>query len=160
MKREPIFFWSCQEITLCVIQVNGYSFGLLFSTLQLWTVNHILPGCAQGHKRSFRILKVCLLYFKIQFCFPCILESCCTDLYYLLKQYKYINCISVILTGVYEFDTSPDGKFIVFLSARSSVDSGVHLATNSLHRIDWPIDGKIDQFLKIFDIVSSSYVTI
>ncbi|KAK4258055.1 hypothetical protein QN277_007562 [Acacia crassicarpa] len=48
---------------------------------------------------------------------------------------------------------SPDGKFIVFLSARSSVDSGVHLATNSLHRIDWPIDGKIDQFLKIFDII-------
>ncbi|XP_020971434.1 cyclin-dependent kinase 1-like isoform X2 [Arachis ipaensis] len=37
----------------------------------------------------------------------------------------------------------PNGKFLVFLSARSTVDSGVHDATNSLHRIDWPTDGKL-----------------
>lgn len=48
---------------------------------------------------------------------------------------------------------SPDGKFLVFLSASSSVDSGVHLATNSLHRIDWLTNGKIHQFVKIYDII-------
>ncbi|KAK7345939.1 hypothetical protein VNO77_16555 [Canavalia gladiata] len=48
---------------------------------------------------------------------------------------------------------SPDGKFLVFLSARSAVDSGVHNATNSLHRIDWPIDGNLYQSSKIYDII-------
>ncbi|XLS75306.1 hypothetical protein HN51_032171, partial [Arachis hypogaea] len=38
---------------------------------------------------------------------------------------------------------SPNGKFLVFLSAKSAVDLGVHNATNSLHRIDWPTDGKL-----------------
>ncbi|KAI3979487.1 hypothetical protein MKX01_001679 [Papaver californicum] len=37
---------------------------------------------------------------------------------------------------------SPDGKFLVFLSAKSAVDTGAHMATDSLHRIDWPTDGK------------------
>ncbi|KAF7806945.1 acylamino-acid-releasing enzyme-like [Senna tora] len=49
---------------------------------------------------------------------------------------------------------SSNGKFLVFLSARSSVDSGVHLATNSLHRIDWPTDGKLYQSMKIYDVLS------
>uniref|UniRef100_A0A7N2LY09 acylaminoacyl-peptidase n=1 Tax=Quercus lobata TaxID=97700 RepID=A0A7N2LY09_QUELO len=35
---------------------------------------------------------------------------------------------------------SPGGKYLVFLSARSSVDSGAHSATDSLHRIDWSTD--------------------
>ncbi|KAJ1431580.1 WD40/YVTN repeat-like-containing domain superfamily [Sesbania bispinosa] len=48
---------------------------------------------------------------------------------------------------------SPNGKFLVFLSARSAVDSGVHNATNSLHRIDWPTDGKLYQSSKIYDII-------
>ncbi|OIW07711.1 hypothetical protein TanjilG_19654 [Lupinus angustifolius] len=48
---------------------------------------------------------------------------------------------------------SPDGRFLVFLSARSAVDSGVHNATNSLHRIDWPADGKLYQSSKINDII-------
>ncbi|KAK3024099.1 hypothetical protein RJ639_044201, partial [Escallonia herrerae] len=37
---------------------------------------------------------------------------------------------------------SPDGKFLVFFSAKSSVDSGAHSATDSLHRMEWPTDGK------------------
>ncbi|XP_024032687.1 acylamino-acid-releasing enzyme-like, partial [Morus notabilis] len=47
---------------------------------------------------------------------------------------------------------SPDGKFLVFLSARTSVDSGAHCSTNSLHRIEWPSDGKLSSSLKIVDV--------
>ncbi|KAI3903814.1 hypothetical protein MKW92_041230 [Papaver armeniacum] len=48
---------------------------------------------------------------------------------------------------------SPDGKFLVFLSAKSAVDTGAHMATDSLHRIDWPTDGKPQTSLKLFDVV-------
>ncbi|KAL3828737.1 hypothetical protein ACJIZ3_017539 [Penstemon smallii] len=48
---------------------------------------------------------------------------------------------------------SPDGKFLVFLSAKSSVDSGAHSAGDSLHKIDWPSDGKLHPSSKIVDVV-------
>ncbi|OVA05354.1 Peptidase S9 [Macleaya cordata] len=48
---------------------------------------------------------------------------------------------------------SPDGKSLVFLSSKSAVDTGAHSATDSLHRIDWPRDGKPYPSLKIFDVV-------
>ncbi|KAJ7954803.1 Acylamino-acid-releasing enzyme like [Quillaja saponaria] len=48
---------------------------------------------------------------------------------------------------------SPDGKFLAFLSARSSVDSGAHSATESLHRIDWPTDGKLPASAKVYDVI-------
>ncbi|XP_043692144.1 acylamino-acid-releasing enzyme-like isoform X1 [Telopea speciosissima] len=48
---------------------------------------------------------------------------------------------------------SPDGKSLVFLSAKSSVDSGAHSATDSLHRIDWPTDGKPCSSAAIVDVV-------
>ncbi|GMY27281.1 acylamino-acid-releasing enzyme isoform X1 [Fagus crenata] len=48
---------------------------------------------------------------------------------------------------------SPDGKFLVFLSAKSSVDSGAHSATDSLHRIDWPTDVKLWSSAKIVDVI-------
>jgi len=41
----------------------------------------------------------------------------------------------------------------VFVSARSAVDSGAHNATNSMHRIEWPTDGKLDGSLGIVDVV-------
>ncbi|KAJ6988566.1 hypothetical protein NC653_021474 [Populus alba x Populus x berolinensis] len=47
---------------------------------------------------------------------------------------------------------SPDGRFLVFLSGRSSVDSGAHSATDSLHRIDWPVNGHLSS-LKIIDVI-------
>ncbi|KAL0348932.1 UNVERIFIED_CONTAM: Acylamino-acid-releasing enzyme [Sesamum angustifolium] len=50
---------------------------------------------------------------------------------------------------------SPDGKFLVFLSAKSSVDSGAHSATESLHKVEWPSDGKLAASLKIIDVVLS-----
>eukprot|EP00262_Sarcandra_glabra_P004005 TRINITY_DN1494_c0_g1_i2.p1 TRINITY_DN1494_c0_g1~~TRINITY_DN1494_c0_g1_i2.p1 ORF type:complete len:835 (+),score=147.70 TRINITY_DN1494_c0_g1_i2:156-2507(+) len=48
---------------------------------------------------------------------------------------------------------SPDGKSLIFLSAKSAVDSGAHWATNSLHRMDWPGVGKQCPSLKIVDVV-------
>ncbi|XLR11225.1 hypothetical protein S83_039163 [Arachis hypogaea] len=48
---------------------------------------------------------------------------------------------------------SPDGKFLVFLSARSSVDSGAHSATNSLHRLDWHTDMKQYKSAKVYDVI-------
>lgn len=54
---------------------------------------------------------------------------------------------------IHEISTSPDGNFLVFLSARSSVDSGAHSATNSLHRIDWPKDVKLYQSAKVHDVI-------
>ncbi|WVY95837.1 hypothetical protein V8G54_027988 [Vigna mungo] len=50
---------------------------------------------------------------------------------------------------------SPDGKFLVFVSARSSVDSGAHSATDSLHRMDWPKDMKLYQSSKIHEVDGS-----
>ncbi|KAL3359636.1 hypothetical protein AABB24_016262 [Solanum stoloniferum] len=48
---------------------------------------------------------------------------------------------------------SPDGKALMFLSAKSSVDSWAHSATQSLHRIDWSIDGKPTADADIVDVV-------
>ena len=48
---------------------------------------------------------------------------------------------------------SPDGKFLVFLSAKSCVDSGAHSATNSLHKIEWNSEGEPSPG-KIIDVVS------
>ncbi|KAJ6903566.1 hypothetical protein NC651_020905 [Populus alba x Populus x berolinensis] len=39
-----------------------------------------------------------------------------------------------------------------FPSFRSSVDSGAHSATDSLHRIDWPVNGQLSS-LKIIDVI-------
>ncbi|KAL6522701.1 hypothetical protein OROHE_016548 [Orobanche hederae] len=47
----------------------------------------------------------------------------------------------------------PDGKSLIFLSAASSVDSGAHSATNSLHKLEWPSNGKLNPSLKIIDMV-------
>ncbi|KAK7357274.1 hypothetical protein VNO80_16558 [Phaseolus coccineus] len=52
-----------------------------------------------------------------------------------------------------KFSTSLDRKFLVFVSARSSVDSGAHSATDSLRRIDWPKDMKLYQSSKIHDVI-------
>lgn len=75
---------------------------------------------------------------------------------YLNAKYviSFSPMISTILIPIHEFSTSPDGKFLIFLSARSSVDSGAHSATNSLHRIDWPKDMKVYQSSKVHDVVS------
>lgn len=48
---------------------------------------------------------------------------------------------------------SPDGMFLVFLSSKSSVDSGAHSSTNSLHKIDWSTHGRPCQGSSIADVV-------
>ncbi|KAK9930970.1 hypothetical protein M0R45_018270 [Rubus argutus] len=57
------------------------------------------------------------------------------------------------ISSVYHPCFSPDGKLLLFLSARSAVDSGVHSATDSLHRIDWSMDGVPCSSAKIFDVI-------
>lgn len=59
-----------------------------------------------------------------------------------------------------EYFYSPDGKSLVFLSAKSAVDTGAHSATNSLHRIDWPSDGKPHLSVELVDVVSSLFLCI
>ncbi|KAG6537699.1 hypothetical protein ZIOFF_002794 [Zingiber officinale] len=49
---------------------------------------------------------------------------------------------------------SPNGKYLVFVSARNAVESGAHIATDSLHRIVWPSDGLLHHSLDIIDVVS------
>lgn len=46
----------------------------------------------------------------------------------------------------------------MFLSAKSSVDSGAHSATESLHKIVWPADGKLGPSLEIVDVVSNLFI--
>ncbi|XP_061991787.1 acylamino-acid-releasing enzyme isoform X1 [Rosa rugosa] len=48
---------------------------------------------------------------------------------------------------------SPDGKLLLFLSAKSSVDSGAHSATDSLHKIDWPVDGVPCSSAEVVDVI-------
>ncbi|KAM0887517.1 hypothetical protein ACQ4PT_028975 [Festuca glaucescens] len=48
---------------------------------------------------------------------------------------------------------SPDGKYLVFISAKCAVDSGAHNATNSVHKIDWPADGKVEGSFSVDDVV-------
>nr|XP_043633501.1 acylamino-acid-releasing enzyme isoform X2 [Erigeron canadensis] len=52
-----------------------------------------------------------------------------------------INMSQGISSGFFPRFT-PDGKFLVFLSAKSAVDSGAHNATNSLHRTEWKSEGQ------------------
>ncbi|BFG14002.1 hypothetical protein CerSpe_002760 [Prunus speciosa] len=63
-----------------------------------------------------------------------------------------VNLTQSITSALYP-QFSPDGKFLLFLSARSAVDSGVHSATDSLHIIDWPMDGVLSSSTKIVDVI-------
>ncbi|CAH8319166.1 unnamed protein product [Eruca vesicaria subsp. sativa] len=48
---------------------------------------------------------------------------------------------------------SKDGKHLLFLSAKTAVDSGAHGATESLHKISWPSDGKLSDTTDIVDVI-------
>ncbi|KAL9319464.1 hypothetical protein ACSQ67_015981 [Phaseolus vulgaris] len=71
---------------------------------------------------------------------------------YSTEDVQAVNLTQTISSAFYP-RFSPDGKFLVFVSARSSVDSGAHSATNSLHRIDWPKDMKLYQSSKIHEVI-------
>lgn len=70
----------------------------------------------------------------------------------LTEEFHALNLTPTISSALFP-RFSPNGKFLVFLSARSAVDSGVHNATNSLHRINWPTDEKLFQSVKTYDII-------
>ncbi|XP_071704367.1 acylamino-acid-releasing enzyme-like isoform X2 [Rutidosis leptorrhynchoides] len=58
-----------------------------------------------------------------------------------------INATSVInltqgISSAFLPRFTPDGKFIMFLSAKSAVDSGAHNATISIHKTEWHIKGE------------------
>ncbi|KAI3956988.1 hypothetical protein MKX01_001022 [Papaver californicum] len=61
--------------------------------------------------------------------------------------------LTQVLSSAFFPQFNPDGKFLVFLSAKSAVDTGAHMATDSLHRIDWPTEGKPHISLKLVDVV-------
>ncbi|KAM5552933.1 hypothetical protein ABKV19_025260 [Rosa sericea] len=69
-----------------------------------------------------------------------------------IKDSPVVNLTESISSG-YHPRFSPDGKLLFFLSSRSAVDSGAHSATDSLHRIDWPIDGVPCSSSIIFDVI-------
>lgn len=48
---------------------------------------------------------------------------------------------------------SPDGNTLVFMSARSAVDSGAHWATESLHKMNWPTYHIPEKNANIIDVV-------
>uniref|UniRef100_M4F707 acylaminoacyl-peptidase n=1 Tax=Brassica campestris TaxID=3711 RepID=M4F707_BRACM len=48
---------------------------------------------------------------------------------------------------------SKDGKFLVFLSAKTAADIGAHWVAESLHKIKWPSDGKLTESIDIVDVV-------
>lgn len=63
--------------------------------------------------------------------------------------------MELVLPLIFYFSPcSPDGKFLVFLSAKSSVDSGAHSATEELYRIEWPTDYKLFPSVKLVNVVS------
>ncbi|KAJ4967724.1 hypothetical protein NE237_014425 [Protea cynaroides] len=68
------------------------------------------------------------------------------------KGSAVVNLTESIISALFP-RFSPDGKSLVFLSAKSSVDSGTSAATQSLHRIDWPTDGKPCSSAAIVDVV-------
>ncbi|KAL3679424.1 hypothetical protein R1sor_022380 [Riccia sorocarpa] len=48
---------------------------------------------------------------------------------------------------------SPDGKQLVFLSAKAAVDTGAHCATNSLYALEWPANGVVTASLNMREVV-------
>jgi hypothetical protein len=48
----------------------------------------------------------------------------------------------------------------VFISEKSAVDSGGHNATNSMHIIKWPTDGKLNGSFDMDDVVWNLFVSL
>ncbi|CAI9285139.1 unnamed protein product [Lactuca saligna] len=93
------------------------------------------------------------------YCFnrPCALYAIKAPLFGSKIKENSINDISVInlsqnTSSAFLPRFTPDGKFLVFLSAKSAVDTGAHNATNSLHKIEWNSEGEPSP-AKILDVV-------
>ncbi|CAO2813761.1 unnamed protein product [Amaranthus hypochondriacus] len=102
--------------------------------------------------------------FGMKYCYnrPCSLYAACSPFNELTgdgtdqrpkKDTEVVN-VTQGIDSAFSPLFSPDGKFLVFLSAQASIDTGAHSATNSLHRIDWPCDENPNPLSKIVDVVS------
>nr|XP_011467693.1 PREDICTED: acylamino-acid-releasing enzyme-like isoform X2 [Fragaria vesca subsp. vesca] len=69
-----------------------------------------------------------------------------------VEDFPVVN-LTQSTSSAYHPRFSPDGKLLLFLSSRSAVESGAHSATDSLLRMDWPIDGVLCSSAKIFDVI-------
>lgn len=92
---------------------------------------------------------------------PCALYAVKAPLYYpevnkfdldSMGDYKAVKLTQGISSALFP-RFSPGGKYLVFLSTKSAVDSGAHNATESIHRIVWPTDGKIHSFANVIDVI-------
>ncbi|KAL4590504.1 hypothetical protein LXL04_003435 [Taraxacum kok-saghyz] len=96
----------------------------------------------------------------MKYCFnrPCALYAIKAPLFGSQIKESSENDVSVIhlsqgTSSAFVPRFTPDGKFLVFLSAKSCVDSGAHSATNSLHKIEWNTQGEPKTPAKILDVV-------
>lgn len=64
-----------------------------------------------------------------------------------------IMLVTLQVTLIVHIIFSPNGKYLLFLSCKSAVDSGAHSATNSLHRLDWLTNGKLNSSATVCDVV-------
>lgn len=69
-----------------------------------------------------------------------------------MRDYKAVKLAQGISSTLFP-RFSRGGKYLVFLSAKSAVDSGVHNATESIHKIEWPTDGKINLSANVIDVI-------
>ncbi|PWA86149.1 acylaminoacyl-peptidase-related protein [Artemisia annua] len=99
--------------------------------------------------------------FGMIYCFnrPCALYAVKAPLFGSDVKDNAINDISMIklseaTNSAFLPRFTPDGKFLVFLSAKSCVDSGAHSATQSLHKIEWNSEGEPTP-AKIIDVTFS-----
>ncbi|XP_023761603.1 acylamino-acid-releasing enzyme isoform X1 [Lactuca sativa] len=97
--------------------------------------------------------------FGMKYCTnrPCALYAVKAPLFGLKIKENATNNVSLInlseaTSSAFLPRFTPDGKFLVFLSAKSAVDSGAHNATNSLHKIEWNSEGEPHP-AKIIDVV-------
>ncbi|GKA42209.1 acylamino-acid-releasing enzyme-like protein isoform X1 [Tanacetum coccineum] len=97
--------------------------------------------------------------FGMIYCFnrPCALYAVKAPLFGSDVKDNAINDVSVIklseaTNSAFLPRFTPDGKFLVFLSAKSCVDSGAHSATQSLQKMEWNSEGEPIP-AKIIDVV-------
>ncbi|KAJ0232706.1 Acylamino-acid-releasing enzyme [Hirschfeldia incana] len=69
------------------------------------------------------------------------------------KEAFPIHNLTKSISSGYSPRFSKDGKFLLFLSAKTAADLGAHWVAESLHKIKWPSDGKLTESTDIVDLV-------
>lgn len=71
---------------------------------------------------------------------------------YNFANFNTTYMLAVLICNI-PFSYSKDGKFLLFLSAKTAADSGAHWVAESLHKINWPSDGILTDSTDIVDLV-------